>query len=73
MANHVLKIKLKAKPVSGMANASLIEFLSEHLKVKKRDLVIIAGQKSRMKKIKVFGKGQKDLNLLLEKMSNGHP
>lgn len=73
MDDNVFKIKLKAKPVSGMANDGLVEFLSHHLKVKKANLEIMAGQKSRLKKIRVFGKGQKEVDFLLNELSKIHP
>ena len=73
MDDNVLKIKLRAKPIDGMANAGLIEFLSQHLNIKKADLEIITGQKSRVKKIRVFGKGQQEVDLLINKLSKNHP
>lgn len=67
MDDHVLKIKLKAKPVSGLANAGLIDFLSKQLNIKKTDLEIISGYKSKLKKIRVIGKGQHEMDQLLKK------
>ena len=43
------KVYLTAPPVEGKANQALIEFLSEHFKVKRRQVKIIQGQKGRLK------------------------
>lgn len=44
-----LKIKIAAVPEDGKANDELISFLSKMLKVPKRDVEIISGEKSRIK------------------------
>lgn len=46
-----LKIKVTAPPVDGAANAALIEFLSDALRVPKSQFEIIRGQTSRMKDV----------------------
>ena len=43
------KLYLNAPPVDGKANEALIEFLSEHFKVKKREIEIVRGLRSRNK------------------------
>lgn len=50
-----LKVRLTAPPVEGEANSALVDFLSETLGVRKRDLVIVGGQRSRDKRVMVGG------------------
>ena len=44
-----LKIALQAPAVDGKANEALINFLSEKLKIKKKNIFIVTGQTSRCK------------------------
>ena len=48
-----LKIKLKAPPVDNAANEKLIAFLSNVLKVPKRNIEIISGQTTKRKTVLV--------------------
>lgn len=48
-----LIIRLKAPPIEGKANALLIEFLAETLKVSKRSIQIVSGEKSRKKRVEI--------------------
>jgi len=50
-----LKIALAAPPVDGEANAALIEFVAELLKVKRAQVELSAGQSSRRKTLTVRG------------------
>lgn len=52
-----LKIKINAPPVKGKANKALIDFLAKELGVKRSEVEIVSGHMSRVKKIKVIGKG----------------
>ncbi len=49
-----LKVYLTAPAVEGKANKALIEFLSEHFGVKKRDIKILLGEKSRNKVVEIL-------------------
>jgi uncharacterized protein len=51
--NGSLKVYLTKPAVDGAANEQLVELLSEHLQVKKYQLQIVSGAKSRNKVIKV--------------------
>ena len=53
--DDALNIKLSAPAVDGKANISLISFLSESFSIKKRNIKIITGEKSRTKMIKIIG------------------
>jgi uncharacterized protein (TIGR00251 family) len=46
-----LRIRLAATPEDGKANAEMINFLSKTLDCPKRDLRILAGEKSRLKSV----------------------
>ena len=48
-----IKIKLRAPAVEGKANAALIIFLAEQLNVSAQTIVLLRGQKSREKLIRI--------------------
>lgn len=48
-----IKVYLTAPPIDGRANKALIEILAEYFKVKKNQITIIRGEKSRDKIIEV--------------------
>lgn len=50
-----LLVRLNASPVDGAANEDLIEVLAESLGVPKRTVTIVAGARSRSKKVAVAG------------------
>jgi uncharacterized protein (TIGR00251 family) len=56
-----IKIKLCAQAVEGKANAALITFLTERLKVPARTIVVLRGQKSRDKVIQIDGMSEDEL------------
>ncbi len=53
MHDRYIKIKVNLPPVDGKANEALILFLSEFLKIPKSSIKIIAGEKSRIKKLSI--------------------
>jgi len=50
-----LLIRLAAPPVEGAANGALISFLSQQLDVPRRNIRIVAGEKSRTKRVAIAG------------------
>ncbi len=48
-----VKIRLQAPPVKGRANKALIQFLSRKLDVQKQQIILLAGESSRDKRIAV--------------------
>jgi len=50
-----IKVRLAARAVDGKANEALIEFLAAHYGVAKRDVRIVAGLKSRQKRVAISG------------------
>ena len=51
----LIKIYLNAPPIEGRANKALVAFLADHFKVKKGEIEIIKGLKSKMKTINIKG------------------
>lgn len=52
-ADNLLKVYVSAPPDKGKANKRLIKILSKYFKVKKSDLNIVRGEKSRDKVLEV--------------------
>ncbi|CAL1239223.1 DUF167 family protein [Candidatus Methylocalor cossyra] len=48
-----LKIRIAAPPVDGKANRQLVKFLAKIFGVSQRDVVVLAGETSRDKRIKI--------------------
>jgi len=53
MEDETIKIRIKAAPENGKANAELIKFLSEELNVLEKNVLIISGVSEPLKLIKV--------------------
>ncbi len=51
--NGAIKIYLTAPPVDGKANQALIKFLARHYGVRKSEVNIIKGLKSRQKTVRI--------------------
>jgi uncharacterized protein (TIGR00251 family) len=56
MADGTLKVKIAAVPEKGKANAALCRFLAEHFGVPARDVQILSGQTSPIKRVRIAGK-----------------
>jgi uncharacterized protein len=52
-----LKVQLAAPPVDGEANAALVEFLADALRVKKAAVEVLRGETGRRKTVRVTGVG----------------
>ena len=48
-------IRLAAAPVDGAANTELIAFIADLLRIPKRNIAIVSGDKSRQKRVKITG------------------
>ena len=48
-------VRLRTPPVDGAANTELIEVLASTLRIPKRDIAIVAGEKSRLKRVSISG------------------
>jgi len=60
-----LAVRLTAPPVEGAANKALIAFLAERLGVPKSAVAIEAGEKSRLKIVRVHGVAEEVLARLI--------
>lgn len=47
------KIKVRAVPEEGRANKAVIALLAGHFHVRKKDVIIVKGEKSREKKVEI--------------------
>ncbi|MBP7002277.1 DUF167 domain-containing protein [Amaricoccus sp.] len=52
-----LRIRVPAPPVDGAANAALVAFLAEALDLPKRDVALVAGERARVKRVRLTGAG----------------
>ena len=55
LRDGALLVKLAAAPVDGAANDELIALLAKTLKIPKRDISIVSGERSRTKRIRIAG------------------
>ncbi len=53
--NDILCIKITAPPVDGAANSAIIKFLADALKIRRSQLELVSGEKSREKSIRIAG------------------
>lgn len=58
-------LQISAPPVDGEANAELVKFISKTLGVRKSDVVLEKGSKSRSKTLIIHGKGEKEVLALI--------
>ncbi len=63
--DEALKVKIAAPPVEGRANAECIRFLSETLGIKKNQVTITSGYRSRKKIIAIEGLNGRDATAIL--------
>ena len=52
---EALKVKLKAPPVDGKANAELCRFLAEHLGLPRSAVTLATGTSARQKRVQIDG------------------
>ncbi|HEY5677913.1 MAG TPA: DUF167 family protein [Myxococcales bacterium] len=48
-----IKIRISARPVEGAANSALLEFLASALQVPRRRCVLLSGETSRHKRVRI--------------------
>jgi len=63
----MLRVRLTAPPVGGAANEALIQFLARRLGMPRRDVEIIAGHRSRRKRIKIHGLSLQEVGVLTKR------
>lgn len=67
----VLKVRVRARPVDGEANAALIKFLAKALGVSKSSVDLARGSQSRLKRIEVEGLDLDDIKHRLDDILGG--
>ena len=55
MRDGAIVVRLAAAPVDGAANAELIDVIARALHIAKRDVTIVAGERSKQKRIRIEG------------------
>ena len=66
MGDGAIKIRVRAKPIGGKANAALLKFLSKKLSIPIGNLIIQRGLRSRNKQICVSGLNMQELKSRLD-------
>jgi uncharacterized protein (TIGR00251 family) len=64
--NGMAKIRVSAAPQKGKANKALLDFLAKKLGVKSKDITIITGHKTAVKKLQIAGVQAKRIAQLIE-------
>jgi uncharacterized protein len=57
MRDGAVLIRLAAPPVGGAANDALVAFLADALDLPRRNITILAGERSRTKRVQILGLG----------------
>lgn len=55
VVDGVLRVRLNAPPVEGAANRALTEFLADLMRLPKRDVDIVTGERGRQKTVRLRG------------------
>ena len=58
----VLHVKVGGAPVAGAANAALIDLLSRQLRIPKRSVRIVTGERSRTKTLEISGLADEEVH-----------
>ena len=66
-------VRLSAPPVEGAANEALIEFLAKSLRVPRRSVSIVSGEKSRDKRVAVDGLTEAEVSARLSAILEDTP
>jgi len=64
---EVLCIKVTAPPVEGAANAAVLDFLADALGIRKSQVALVKGEKSREKTLKITGLTESEVRARLSK------
>jgi uncharacterized protein (TIGR00251 family) len=63
--HDAILVRLNAPPVEGAANAELIRLLANVLGLPQRHIAIVAGERSRLKRVHVSGRSAAEVERLL--------
>ncbi len=50
-----LKVKIKSPPLDGKANQELLKYLAKLLGIARRDIILVQGEKARIKRVEIQG------------------
>lgn len=59
--DDTLCVKITAPPVEGAANAAIVKFIADSLKVRKSQVELISGERSREKTVRISGLSDADV------------
>jgi uncharacterized protein len=69
----VLKVRVRAAPSEGEANAALVRLLARMLDVAVRQVAVVAGTTARLKRVKIAGDGAALARALQKTIGTGKP
>lgn len=67
----VLRIRVRARPLEGEANAALILFLAKALDLPKSSIRLARGDRSRLKRLEIEGLDLSELNARMDRILSG--
>ena len=70
---NTLKIRVTAKPLEGKANEAVVELLSDSLGLKKSDVIIKSGNKSRNKTVLIYGLNSEEIQKKILNLKSHDP
>lgn len=59
--DDILCVKITAPPVEGAANAAIVKFIADSLKIRKSQVDLVSGDKSREKVLRITGLSDADI------------
>jgi uncharacterized protein (TIGR00251 family) len=68
LRSETIRVKLTAPPVEGEANRALIKFIARLCRLRKTDVELISGEKSRQKTILIRGL---EVDVVIDRLSHG--
>ncbi len=63
--DDTLKVRLQTPPVDGKANKALIKFFGKFLSISHSRITLLAGDRSRFKRILIQGASEKDVRAVI--------
>ena len=63
--DDALRIKITARPIEGLANLECVRFLSHVLGIKKHQITIVSGHKTKKKTVAIEGLSREDVTIRL--------
>jgi len=66
-----LKVALAAPPVEGAANAELIDLVAETFGLARRDVLVVSGQTSRRKTLRLVGLDAARFEVVMKSLAGG--